>query len=133
MQALDADAGIGCGCGHWELTDIQKQIRAQGIVIAVWSSDFDAGIDIDFDASIEVDFDASIEINFDAGIEVHFDVGINVDFDVGIGSSPELTDAENRSEQTGSFLIQDVPGHPETDPSTRDCYCFKMFHVACNF
>ena len=112
-----------------ELTDIQKQIRAHGIVLAVWSSDFDAGIDIDFDGSIEVDFDVSIEIDFDAGIEVDFDVGINVDIYVGIWSSPELTDADNRSKQTGSFLIQDVPGHPEKDPSTRDRSCFKMFHV----
>ena len=67
--------------------------------------------------------------DFDAGIEVDFDVDIEVDFDVGIGSSLELTDVDNGSEHTGSFLIQDVPGHLETDPSTRDRSCFKMFHV----
>ena len=75
------------------------------------------------------DFDAGIEVDFDVGIEVDFDVDIEVDFDVVIGSSPELTDVDNRSEHTGSFLIQDVPGRRETYPSTQDRSCFKMFYV----
>ena len=60
---------------------------------------------------------------------IYIDACIEIDFDADIGSSPELTDPHNRSEHTGSFLIQDVPGHPETDPSTRDCFCFQIFHV----
>ena len=68
MRALDADAGIGRGCGHREL------------------------------------------------------IG-------DIGSSSELTDADNKSEHTTLFSLQDVPGLPVTDPSTRDRSCFKIFHV----
>ena len=93
MRALDANADIGSSP---ELTHIQRLIRAHGIILAVWSSDFDADIGIDFDAGIEIDFDAGIEIDFDAGIEIPPEL---TDADIG-----ELTDADNRSEHTGSFF-----------------------------
>ena len=109
MRALDANADIGSSP---ELTHIQRLIRAHGIILAVWSSDFDADIGIDFDAGIEIEFDVGIEIEFDAGIEIDFDAGIEIDFDAGIEIPPELTDADigeltdadNRSEHTGSFF-----------------------------